>query len=392
VKTATPAAARPKLAELRALGRPVELADDEWATFDNALTAAENALNQGDAKKRPARPLPMMARADFNDAVAAAEAAAKIIDQRQRDYNAAITPALLGVLKPAAVNKLKSNKTPAAVCAEATRLIAEANAAGAQFDAIKDYGDVTVATDQRAAFDNAISDLDLIGAEDWLDKMKVSLKDAQDEKAEVGKLQALHTGPGAPTTVKDWRKLADHERRFVVVDAAMPKAISDAESSPLASKTAQVGSLKAPILSAITDWPAKPVPEKLSTHNTTVGSIVWLEERLDRLLEPTGDPAAAAAAREAREWAAMLQDIAVQWQAFVNSGFAASMRGPFAPKRVKTESVRAKCLTTSTFSAAGRTFTKASSDTSGVSYHTPLPPPYALNKAGQEIRSFIYHI
>lgn len=29
---------------------------------------------------------------------------------------------------------------------------------------------------------------------------------------------------------------------------------------------------------------------------------------------------------------------------------------------------------------------------SGVSYHTPLPVPYATNAAGQEIGSFIYHI
>lgn len=29
---------------------------------------------------------------------------------------------------------------------------------------------------------------------------------------------------------------------------------------------------------------------------------------------------------------------------------------------------------------------------SGVSYHTPLPTPYATNAAGQEVGSFIYHI
>lgn len=388
---ATPNAAKAKLTELRALGRAVELADDEWATLDDALSSAEKAMKQGDAQKRPGKPLPGSARFAFEAAVGAANDAAQIIERRQKDFDAAVTPDLTKLLKADAATKLRSNKKLLAVCAEATRLIKEAQATSSQFASIKDYGDPAEANDQRAAFDESIGELDLILAEDWLGKMKTTLQEAADEKAQVEKLQKLHSSASdAPTTIKDWRTLADCESRFAVVKSEIPRAIGEAEESTLKSKTDQVESLKGPVLKAIADWPAKSITEKCNAH--AVGSVTWLEERLDRLLAPTVDEAKVAAAREAREWDAFVQDVAKQWRAFVDSGYAAAFRGPFAPRRLQTASVKAKCKGTNTFSTSGRTFTKASSDTSGVSYHTPLDPPFATNAAGQEIRSFIYHI
>jgi len=149
--------------------------------------------------------------------------------------------------------------------------------------------------------------------------------------------------------------------------------------------------MKQSIDQAMADWPNKKVTDKLSTAGTQ-GSIIWLEERLDRLLADTADPEALQKEREAREWNAFLQDVTDQWNTFVNQNYAPAFRGPSAPKRLKTASVMAKCTKTNQFDAAKRTFKKASSDTSGVSYHTPPQEPYAKNAAGQEIRSFIYHI
>ncbi len=190
------------------------------------------------------------------------------------------------------------------------------------------------------------------------------------------------------------RKAIQKDRTQIEADA---QAIADTLTGVPNPKSQQMDDLLPRLDAAIKNWPTLDLKDMLSGRANDPGTVAWMESLVDRLRGPVGMSAEdARKEREKKEWKKFEDEVKAFWTEFKNASYAPAKRGPFGTPSVLTIiCTRRRSAARDSLSIDGRTYRKAGSDTTGVSLHADYPKPqggYPLNMAGQEIRSFIYHL
>jgi hypothetical protein len=375
--------------------KPDELTDDEWSNFLATRKIATEMFTKGDASKPNAR-FPSVASTQMGEFVDAMDKLKATMQARETAFTLATTHIAFPVLGKTGVASLKSSSDPVAALDEVQSVVVARDKVASDLDGLTDHYDAKDRASLAAAVDDALADLDPDTARAHLKKLAAFRKAAADDKKQVADLQRTHDGQAdAPTTLPGWRELAKRERDFDALKAQIEKAIAVGETSKFLSKKQQVAAIRGDIEAALKDWPAKSVTDKLDKSNGIKGNFPWLQERLTVLLGKTASNADDIEADLVKqEWDAFLDNAKDKWDEYVGSNYNRSKAGLDADGPFLTNRVRAKITTTNSFKSGGRTFTKAPSDTTGISYHVPMikVEHHFVNTKGQLRKSFVLHV
>ena len=393
-------------------GKPPEVSDDEWKLVSDAVAVAESSKpspkdmdranrtsdRQGHDDSFPGRKGVLLEGvAEQLTAVMAKvtsrkKALSELAALEQPDDPVKLSTAL----DARGQKRLGALDDPAAAFTDLKALMVRLATAKADLPGLTDF----IATDETDPLVSACES-EALGLE--LDNLREDIKELEEivtaaklrQTKLAGFKRMLKKQPNKeePGSEADWIKLLEKTRDYYAMLPAFALAVSSAASKP--TKAQQLLALQAPTQQALDDWPALPVADRLSERDAD-GKLAWIQKRIDRLNEPAPDsPEDKKNKQDEKEWTAMLADIAVGWNAFVNSGFSPALRGVDLPKSLKTVYVNARMRNAKTFKAAGRTFTKSDSRTAGVSWKTSYPKPpggYPTNANGDTVASFIYHM
>jgi hypothetical protein len=375
--------------------KPDELTDDEWQAFVDTRDTAESIFSKGDASKAQ-RPFPMLASGQMGVFVGEVEKLKDTIKAREAAFALATTHPAFPILGKTGLASLKSSSDPVAALDDVQSVVVARDKVAADLDGLPDYVDAKARGLLATPVDDALADLDPDTARLHLKKLAAFRDNAASEKKQVADLQGTNTGKmDAPTTLAGWRELAKRERDFADLKADLEEAIDVGSKSKFVSKTQQVSAIRGDIETALSAWDTKSITEKLDNRNATKGNFPWLQERLKVLLSKTASNADDIEADLVKkEWDAFLGNAGDKWDEYVASGYDRSKAGLDADGKYLTERVRAKITTTGSFKSGGRTFTKAPSDTTGISYHVPMVKVehQFVNAKGQLRKSFVLHI
>lgn len=388
-----------KLAALDTLmtPRPPEMSDDEWDTYQSQREDVEEAAHKGDAKTATKK-FPFSAILSVEIFIGDAEKHVAKIKARQTVYEQAKTKKVVafGKLSPKGQTELKHYDDPEQILDQAEALRGRANEIGKELQKLKDYYDNATFIQNVKTLTDAMNALDFAAAKTALKVFEALLQAAKDEKADVDELKTRHKGAtGEPTTIVDWRKLAKQDRAFDGVSADIETLLTQFDDPSVKkpdSKKMQVSTVRGEIETHIANWrnDTTDIATKLNPSANTKGTVAWLQERLKLLQAPTAaNKSDQDNEKAAQEWSAFISDVTKKWNHYFKHG---GNRGTVAEASVLTDGVKARINTTASFSAGGKTWTKAGSfSTGGVSFHAPLPPKY-LNPNKPKAVSFIYHL
>jgi hypothetical protein len=260
----------------------------------------------------------------------------------------------------------------------------------------------------NADLTRAIQQLDLKSAERCVSVFEKLVAEAVAETREVAKLEGDLVGqPGAPAAgdLAGWRNLNAIEAEFQRVGEACEDAIAQAEaiagnprSLQQRSKEQQLGALRPGLQNALDSWKDRPIATKIAEglnggREQDAGSLAFLRAKCSALLAPTGiSREEQERIKQEREWQRVEADIIRKYDDYALDFFDLSKRGADLPRALRTDYVASRFAPMGkTYSIGGRNYTVGPSDTAGVALKTPIPAPYPVNAAGQEVRSFIYH-
>jgi hypothetical protein len=386
-------------------GRPAEISFEEW---DAATTDVADARSGKVAIKSPAliavaqRPQTTNFEKYHGEVDGIVGKLKSSVEQRRKAF-AQLDGTALAPFTPDGIAPLRCSDNPQGMLNRAAdlknRMAATATHPNPR---VKFFVDEKAAKEHNDNFNDEYASMDLDAAETSVQSMEKLREAAIKEQAEVSKLRIKYaTDPAKPADndLAGWRKLNARDNAAKAIADRFPAVLLAAEKvgETNTGKRQQCENFGPRVRKALAAWDDYPIAIKLSNHDKTEGTIPWLQDKLDRL---EAAPYASASEEEAKilevQWKKFADDVWAGWKAFENSRFRnKNLRGPMGDPALRPWRVEQVLTIDSKHKIGGKTFTVSSSETTGTSLKASFPKPpggYMLNKNGDEMAHYIYHL